>query len=97
MDSLGTRIVGKRREKCDTLRHVAAEAGISPALLSLIERDRHKPSPQIIVRLATVLGGDADEWCGLLGKMTPDTESELARIASKDPVFFRSMVRHLGR
>jgi len=78
------------------LRAAAAKADISPALLSLIERDLHVPPKEVLVRLAGVLEGDADQWCGLIGTITPDTEAALARKAVENPDFFRTMVGQSG-
>jgi hypothetical protein len=64
--------------------------------LSLTEQDKHIPPKALIVRLAEVLNGDPDQWCGLIGKVTPEAEASLARTAKNDPMFFRSMLKRQG-
>jgi transcriptional regulator with XRE-family HTH domain len=98
MQSLGRTIYEARRAQKKTLHAVSQQVGVSPALLSLTEQDKHVPPMALIVLLAEVLKGDADRWCGLAGKMTPDAEATFARIAKDNPIFFRSMLkRHGGR
>jgi transcriptional regulator with XRE-family HTH domain len=70
--------------------------GVSPALLSLTEQDKHVPPKELIVKLAQLLGGDADQWCGMAGKITPKAEAHLAKMAKDDPMFFRSMINRKG-
>ena len=88
-ETLGQAIRGARRALGKTLRSTAAEAKISAALLSLVERDKHTPSREVIVAIAKKLGGDPDHWCGLAGKITPDAEGVLANLAKEKPEFFR--------
>lgn len=95
--TLGQDIAASRHQAHKTLRQVAADIGVSPALLSLIERGKQKPSAQTVVKLAATLGGDADLWCAKLGKLTPEAEGQLADIAKDDPGFFRTMLKRLGR
>lgn len=90
---LGEQIVKARAGRRKTLRGLAAEVGVSPALLSLVEQGKHEPQRELIVTLATVLGEDADAWCALVGRVRPDVESELARVARDDPAGFRSFLR----
>jgi transcriptional regulator with XRE-family HTH domain len=92
MLSLGKTISEARKRHRKTLHALSEEVGVSPALLSLTEQDKHVPPKELIVKLATVLGGDADHWCGLAGKVTPSVEKSLAKIAKDDPIFFRSMI-----
>ncbi len=96
MKTLGQHIVAERKKQSKTLRKLAAEVNVSPALLSLIERDKHQSSKEVVVRLAMALNSDADRWCALIGKITPDAENQLAKLAENDPVFFRNMVSRLG-
>ena len=97
MESLAQHIVAARLENRKTLRGLAGEVGVSPTLLSFIEHGRQQPSKELVVKLATLLGADPDEWCGLLGKITPQAEKSLARLAREDPAFFRNMVNRLRR
>lgn len=94
--SLGQRILQARKAQRRTLRETAKAAMISPALLSLIEQDKHVPSRDVIVRLANLLNGDPDRWCGLAGRVTPELEARLARLANEEPEFFRKLVNKLG-
>ncbi len=79
------------RELRKTLRGTAAEAKISPSLLSLVVQDKHVPSRKVIVALATTLNSDRDHWCGLAGRISPEAEATLAKIASEQPEFFRNL------
>jgi|SRR3954447_7384819 transcriptional regulator with XRE-family HTH domain len=57
------------------LRTFAERLGISPAYLSRIERGKeHPPKPEIIKRMATLLGGDPD----LLFRLSESTDPDLA-------------------
>jgi transcriptional regulator with XRE-family HTH domain len=90
--ALGKMLHEARRAKKKTLRGLAAEIGISAALLSLIEQGKHVPPKELIVRLAEHLGGDATQWCAIAGQVTPEAERKLAQIARQDPMFFRAML-----
>lgn len=94
--SLGAAIRLARKARGLTLRGLATDVGVSASLLSLLEQDAHVPPNELIVRIAGHLDGDPDLWCGLAGKITPDTEQRLARIAKGDPKFFRTMIERLG-
>jgi transcriptional regulator with XRE-family HTH domain len=95
MGTLGQELVAARTGQGKTLRGLAREAGISPALLSLIERDKHVPDKGLVVRLAALLNADGDYLCALVGRITPRAEEHLAQIARDDPEFFRTMVNRL--
>ena len=57
------------------LRAAADRLGISPAYLSRIERGRERPpKPELVKRLATLLGGDPD----LLFRLAESTDPDLA-------------------
>ena len=57
------------------LRVAANHLGISPAYLSRIERGRERPpKPELIKRIAILLGGDPD----LLFRLAESTDPELA-------------------
>lgn len=92
MLSLGKTISQARKQHRKTLHALSDQVGASPALLSLTEQDKHVPTKELIVKLASALGGDADYWCGLAGKVTPAVEESLAKIAKDDPILFRSMI-----
>lgn len=97
MVTLGTEILAARKKKRITLRFLANSLKVSPSLLSLIEHDKQKPSKELVVKLASVLESDPDEWCGLAGMITPEAESHFANLAREDPMFFRNMVKRLGK
>jgi len=90
--SFGNLLHDARRAKKQTLRALAAEVGISAALLSLIEQEKHVPPKEVIVRLAEHLGADSTEWCAAAGQITPDAERKLARLARDEPLYFRKML-----
>ena len=57
------------------LRTAAARLGISPAYLSRIERGKERPpKPELVKRMATLLGGDPD----LLFRLAESTDPDLA-------------------
>ena len=57
------------------LRTAADRLGISPAYLSRIERGKERPpKPDVIKRIATMLGGDPD----LLFRLAESTDPDLA-------------------
>lgn len=91
MSALGLEVRNARRRLRFTLTYTASKCGISPATLSLIERGLQTPSPHQIVKMATVLRSDADQWCGLIGKITPEAEKWFAQIAAEDPHLFRTL------
>ena len=97
MLSLGRTISEARKKHRKTLHVLSEEVGVSAGLLSLTEQDKHVPPKELIVKLAAALGGDADRWCGLAGKVTPYVEAKLAEIAKDDPILFRSMIARKGR
>ena len=64
------------------LRVAANSLGISPAYLSRIERGRERPPrPELVKRLATLLGGDAD----LLFRLADSTDPDLADYIHSTP------------
>jgi len=93
---LGTAIRAARNRQEITLRAFAGKMQISASLLSLIEQDEHVPPKELIVRIAMALGENADFWCGLAGKVTPEVEKSLARMARRDPQFFRTVLHRIG-
>jgi len=89
MSELGQAIVAARQRCHKTLRSTARETGASPSLLSLIERGKHVPPPDLVIRLAQALGADPDQWCGLAGRISVEAESTFARLAAEKPEYFR--------
>lgn len=71
-----------------TLRTLAATVGVSPALLSLIEQNKHVPQADLVCKLATVLGSNPDAWCAMIGRLNPAVESRLVDLARNDPKAF---------
>ncbi len=64
------------------LRAAAEQLAISPAYLSRIERGREKPPrPELIRKMATTFGGDAD----LLFRLAESTDPELADYVNSVP------------
>lgn len=64
------------------LRTAAEQLGISPAYLSRIERGREKPPrPELIRKMATLFGGDAD----VLFRLAQSTDPELADYVNSVP------------
>lgn len=92
METIGQYIAAARKEKHKTLRSLARDADVSPTLLSFIEHGKHEPTPELVVRLAGILGADPDHWCALIGKVTPEAQRKMAKIARDNPVFFRNMI-----
>ena len=64
------------------LRAAAERIGISPAYLSRIERGKERPPrPDLVKRLATLLGGDSD----LLFRLAESTDPDLAEYVHSIP------------
>ena len=64
------------------LRAAAEQLGISPAYLSRIERGREKPPrPELIRKMASTFGGDAD----VLFRLAHSTDPELAEYVNSVP------------
>ena len=64
-ESLGQRIARLRKQKGFTQVELAEKIGIIQSLVSDYERDRLRPHPDMIVRLALALDVSADEILGL--------------------------------
>ncbi len=60
MKTLGERVRELREKRALSQRKLAELIGTSAGLISFIERDKNKPSCEIIRRLAIVLGTSAD-------------------------------------
>jgi transcriptional regulator with XRE-family HTH domain len=54
------------------LKRVAPLVGITHSHLSKVENGVKRPSAELIVRLATLYGTDADELLILMGELPPD-------------------------
>lgn len=73
--SFGETIREMREAQTMGLRVAADRLGISPAYLSRIERGRERPpKPDLVKRMATLLGGDPD----LLFRLADSTDPDLA-------------------
>lgn len=62
-------------------RTAADRLGISPAYLSRIERGERLPKPDLVKRLAALLGGDSD----LLFRLADSTDPDLAAYVHSVP------------
>jgi transcriptional regulator with XRE-family HTH domain len=72
------------------LRVAAERLGISPAYLSRIEREKeHPPKPELIKKMARLLGGDADLLFRLADSTDPDV-AEYMNLVPKVPEFLRT-------
>ena len=58
-----------------TLRELAAESGVSPSLLSRIERGKRFPSAHTLCKIAKPLGLGAGELFSCAGYLPPQTSS----------------------
>ncbi len=73
--NFGETIREMREAQVMGLRAAAQRLGISPAYLSRIERGRERPpKPELVKRIATLLGGDPD----LLFRLAESTDPDLA-------------------
>lgn len=72
------------------LRVAAERLGISPAYLSRIERGRERPpKPELVKRVARLLGGDADLLFRLAESTDPDI-AEFVNVVPNVPEFLRT-------
>ena len=72
------------------LREAAERLGISPAYLSRVERGKERPPrPEIVKRLAALLGGDSDMLFRLAESTDPDL-AEYVRSTPTVPEFLRT-------
>jgi len=80
--SFGETIRALREAQGIGLRSAADQLGISPAYLSRIERGRERPPrPELIRKMATAFGGDADT----LFRIAESTDPELAEYVNSVP------------
>lgn len=59
--AFGERLRQRRRERGITLRQLAREIGVSPSLISQVERDVVRPSVSTLYGIVQVVGGSLDE------------------------------------
>jgi transcriptional regulator with XRE-family HTH domain len=82
----------RRADRAFSLRKVAARIGVEPSYLSKVERGSvAPPSEAAIVRLAEVLGEDADVLLALAGKVS----SRLQSIIRQRPKLFADLLQQL--
>ena len=73
-----------------TLRQFATAVGISPTFLSKVERGEFDPpKAENIIKMAELLGVDADELLSLANKVDP----ELERIIKEQPAALPDLLR----
>lgn len=90
-ESFGKTIKRLRRERGMTQREVAAALNIDFTYLSKLENDRGEaPGEATILKLAEVLGQDAEGLLALAGKVPPEL-----RTRAQSDVTFARMLRHL--
>jgi len=92
--TLGSEIRRTRETAAKTLSQLALTLDVSPAVLSLIERDRRAPSRDLLIRLARELNADEHHWLGLADTISPEVEQSLARLARTEPHFFRRLANY---
>lgn len=79
---LGLRLKASRTEKGLSLRSVAAEIGVSAALISQIELGHTQPSVSTLYALVTFFGISLDQVMGLPASAPPSTAAEAPAPAS---------------
>ena len=88
--SFGETIREMREAQIMGLRVAANHLGISPAYLSRIERGRERPpKPDLVKRMATLLGGDPDLLFRLADSTDPDL-AEYIHLTPNVPEFLRA-------
>jgi len=80
-----------RLKKGYSLRKFAAEVGVSPTYLSLVEKGKveRPPTAERVRKMAELLGQNPDQWIGLAGRMPED----VAEIIKKDPEGMPELLR----
>ena len=74
------------------LRMAAERLGISPAYLSRIERGKERPpKPELVKKIARLLGGDADLLFRLADSTDPDI-AEYMNLIPNVPEFLRTAI-----
>lgn len=89
----GTTLRQRRLEKGYSLRKFAAEVGISPTYLSLVERGEveRPPTAERIRKMAELLEANADEWIALAGRMPEDVPEIIKDAPVEMPALLRAM------
>jgi transcriptional regulator with XRE-family HTH domain len=85
MGSLGRRIKDRRQELQLTVRGFAAQIGVQPPFVTDIEADRRRPGPEVLERIACVLGLPLTEIQALDPRITPEVKEwmdEQPRVSS---------------
>lgn len=62
-----------------SLRGLAGRVQLSPAYVSLVERDQTIPTRETIQRMAQVLDGDERGWLSLRGQIPSEIEGMILR------------------
>jgi transcriptional regulator with XRE-family HTH domain len=90
--SFGDAIREMREAQSLGLRVAAERLSISPAYLSRIERGRERPpKPELVKRIARLLGGDADLLFRLAQSTDPDI-AEFLNVVPNVPEFLRTAI-----
>jgi HTH-type transcriptional regulator, competence development regulator len=90
-ESLGQRIKKERLARGMTQRELADAAGIKVPYVSKIEADKETPTEEKIIKLAQVLGLDADELTLAAGRMPADVMDRLTADPTKALEFLRTI------
>jgi transcriptional regulator with XRE-family HTH domain len=80
--TLGKEIQRLREEAGHTLRGFATKVGISAAFLSDIERDRRRPSEEVLRKIAGELRGTTYEQ---LDRLNTKLEQDIQRMVAESP------------
>lgn len=75
VETIGERIRRERLDRQMTQRVLASKVGVGVPHISKVEADRENPSDELLRRLATVLGLEADELL-LVARRLPQSMSE---------------------
>ncbi len=87
-----TRLRAQSGDRKYSLRKTAERIGIQPSYLSKIERNElPPPGEEVICKLATDLGLDADVLLAMAGKVS----SELQEVIRNRPELFSALIREL--
>lgn len=85
MVSLGSRIREQRQHLGLTVRGFAAQIGVAPPFVTDIEADRRRPSPEVLDKIASILGISLADLQELDPRITPEVKEwmdEEPRVAS---------------
>lgn len=88
--TLGEHLREKRQARGLGLREMARRIEYTPSYLSKVERDKEKPSEELLVLLARHLGESSDELLLLAGRVP----SDIARLLMKNPEWIVELRRH---